>query len=43
MVFAKSVSSVGAYGPVYAGVSMLGLVAAVALLIAGHLRKASDR
>lgn len=43
MIFAKSVSAVGAYGPVYAGVSMLGLVAAVALLIAGYLRKANDR
>ena len=38
-VFATSVSTIGAYGPVYAGVSALGIVAAIALLIAGRMRK----
>ena len=36
VAFAKGVSLTGAYGPVYAFVSALGLVAAAALLIVGR-------
>lgn len=39
IAFAKGVSLTGAYGPVYAGVSALGLVAAAALLIVGRRPK----
>jgi nitrate/nitrite transporter NarK len=36
LVFGKTVSLVGAYGPVFAGLAALGLVAAAALFIAGR-------
>jgi hypothetical protein len=35
-IFAKMVSAIGAYGPVFAGLAMLGLVAAAALFVAGR-------
>lgn len=36
MIFARAVSWVGAYGPVFAGVAGLGLVAGAALILAGR-------
>ena len=41
MIFAKTVSWVGAYGPVFAGIAGLGLVAGLALILAGRQAAAS--